>query len=83
MAKCIQCLGTGCEACTPKNTAVSESPSLTGLDSDELMASIQCYRVNYELNEWNKVFKDNPQMSLFLGACAAIKFLCDELEKRI
>lgn len=62
---------------------VSNSRLSAGLDSDELMASIQCYRVNYELNEWDKILKDNPQMSMFLGACAAIKFLCDELEKRI
>ena len=30
-----------------------------------------------------EILKGNPQMSIFMGAIAAIKLLCDELEKRI
>ncbi len=29
--KCLQCMDGGCEACTPKEAKVSESPSLPGL----------------------------------------------------
>lgn len=32
MAKCLYCLNTGCEYCTPKEAKVSESPSLTGYE---------------------------------------------------
>ena len=30
--KCVTCMDSGCEACTPKEPKVSESPSLPGLN---------------------------------------------------